>query len=258
MAKQQKPAVGKAAPPRPKVDTSGSGTGSYILRNLGIIALLAIILYMVDARNNTQTEMRALTEEFYALQRTNSNQQRQQEIYNQVMGMQAKLAADSGWFARSTRGYHWAIHDLALGNMKDIEEKKEQIKASKLDSTDKSLYDTKMAMKVGLYPLIQHMIKSTPEDAVILLPEGDSAISNTSKWNFIYDPPWTEYFIYPRLCLMTGKEEEWPKLAKRATHVLIIEGKGYDKLKYNVPVEMRAPEAVLPIDAPPPGLNLPQ
>ena len=258
MAKQQKPPVGKATPPNAKATSSETGTGGYILRNLAIVAVLGIIFYAIDARNDDQTKMRDLTEEFYALQRTNSNQQRQKEIYEQVMGMQSKLAADTGAFARATRGYHWAIHDLALGNLKGIEESKEKIAASKLDSTEKSLYETKMGMKVGLYPLIQHMIKSTPEDAVILLPEGDSVISNTSKWNFIYDPEWTEYFIYPRLCVAIGRENEHPELAKRVTHVLIIEGKGYEKLKYNVPMEMRAREAVLPINSPPAGLNLPQ
>lgn len=257
MAKQQKPPVSKATPPRPKAASEFS-TGGYILRNGAIIAVLAIIFYMVDARNSAQTEIRKLTDEFYELQRNNSNQQRQQEIYNQVMGMQAKLAADTGLFARTTRGYHWAIHDLGIGNLKNTAEAKEKIATARLDSTAKSLYDTKMGMKVGLYPLLQHIIKSTPENAVILLPEGDSVISNASKWNFIYDPEWTEYFIYPRLCLAIGREHEHPDLAKRITHVLIIEGKGYEKLKYNVPMEMRAREAVLPIDAPPPGLNLPQ
>lgn len=258
MAKQQKPPVSKAAPPRPKATSSETGAGGYILRNLAIVAVLGIIFYVVDARNNAQTELRNLSDEFYALQRTNSNPQRQQEIATQANELQRKLVADTGAFARATRGYHWAIHDLAFGNLKGIEEAKEKISYAKLDSTDKALYETKMGMKVGLYPLIQHMIQSTPEDAVILLPEGDSVISNTSKWNFIYDPEWTEYFIYPRLCVAIGRENEHPELAKRVTHVLIIEGKGYEKLKYNVPMEMRAREAVLPINSPPAGLNLPQ
>lgn len=253
MAKQQKTPPTKTEPRKPAA-SGGFSAGGYILRNAAIIAVIALIFYVIDKRNEKQSQLRELTQEFYQLQRINGNQQRMQELYTQIMDIQN----DTSLLTRVTRGYHWAIHDLAIGNMENIQEAKAQISRQQLDSTDKSLYDTKMGMKVGLYPLIQHMINTTPENAVILLPPGDSAISNNSRWNFIYDPPWTEYFIYPRLCLMTGKEHEHPDLAKRITHVLIIEGKGYDKLKYNVPAELRAPEAVLPIDTPPPGLKITQ
>ena len=38
-----------------------------------------------------------------------------------------------------------------------------------------------------------------------------------------------------------GREFVHPELAKRATHIVIIEGKGYDKLKYQLPVDMLYP-----------------
>lgn len=253
MAKQQKPPVSKAEPRKPAT-SGGFSAGGYILRNAAIIVVLTIILFMIDKRNEKQSKMRELTQEFYQLQRINGNPQRMQELYNEIIEIQN----DTSFFARATRGYHWAIHDLAIGNLEGIEDAKKQIAQQRLDSTQKSLYEAKMGIKVGLYPLIKYMIDNTPPNAVILLPEGDSVISNTSKWNFIYDPEWTEYFIYPRLCLAIGREHEHPELAKRITHVLIIEGKGYEKLKYNVPMELRPREAVLPIDAPPPGLNLTQ
>jgi hypothetical protein len=55
--------------------------------------------------------------------------------------------------------------------------------------------------------------------------------------------------------LAIGREDEHPELKKRITHVLIIEGKGYDRLKYDVPLEQRPREAILPINQPPAGLQ---
>ena len=66
----------------------------------------------------------------------------------------------------------------------------------------------------------------------------------------VYDPEWMEYFLYPRLCVQIGKEENNPSLKERVTHVLIVEGKGYEKLHYEVPMNMRPKEDVLPIDLP--------
>ena len=111
--------------------------------------------------------------------------------------------------------------------------------------------EDKLAMRIGIWGFIDYINKNTPKDAVIYLPEGDTVTSNTSKWNYIYDPEWMEYFLYPRLCVAMGRESDHPDLAKRVTHAVIIQGKGYDKLKYEVPVEQRAQEAVLPINQPP-------
>jgi len=60
-----------------------------------------------------------------------------------------------------------------------------------------------------------------------------------------------EYFIYPRLCVTIGDEKDHPDLAKRANYVIIVHGKGYEKLKYDMPVNERPSEAVFPIDHPP-------
>lgn len=243
MAKQQKTTTVK---PASKADT-GTGAGGYIMRNLAIIAVIGVVLFFIDKRNARQSELPALYQEFQQLRQMNANPARQQELYYKIIDIQN----DTSFFARVTRGYHWAIHDLALGNLEAIKQQQEEFHRLGVDSTEKSLFEAKMARRVGNYNLIQYIRQNTPENAVLLLPEGDAKVSNDSKWNFVYDPEWMEYFIYPRLCVAIGREDEHPDLAKRVTHILIIEGKGYDKLKYDVPVEQRPDVAVLPINEPP-------
>lgn len=246
-----KPTKHTPPPPAKKKPAATFSTVTYLGRNLLIIAAIALLFFMLDKRNEKQDKLQGLYQEFSQLRQNNGNQSRLREVYNEIIEIQS----DTSFLTRTTRGYHWAIHDLALKNLESIEGIKDEIHRRGLDSTKQSLMDAKLSMKVGVYPFIQYIRSNTPEDAVILLPEGDSAVSNNSKWNFIYDPEWMEYFIYPRLCVAIGRESEHPDLAKRATHVLIIEGKGYDKLKYNIPENERPAEAVLPINQPPANLK---
>ncbi|MFN8322827.1 MAG: hypothetical protein U0T74_09235 [Chitinophagales bacterium] len=217
---------------------------SYVLRNLLVTAVIGFLFLTIYKMNEKQGQLPELYQEFSQLRQSGVNQERQQELYNQIMTIQS----DTSFFKSITRGYYWAIHDLAIKNLEQINEMKDKIESGQMKPLSR---EDKLGYKVGVYPLLKYVNDNTPKDAVILLPPGDSAISNNSKWNFIYNPEWVEYFIYPRLCLTTGHEDEHPDLAKRITHVLIIEGKGYDKLKYDVPVEQRASEAVLPINSPP-------
>ncbi|MBL0310240.1 MAG: hypothetical protein IPP77_11350 [Bacteroidetes bacterium] len=158
-----------------------------------------------------------------------------------------EIQNDTSYLKKLTRGYQWAIHDMALGNLKYINELKDKIAGGQMKPMS---YEDKMAQRVGNYSLLQYINNNTPKDAVILLPHMDS-IGNDSKWNFIGEPEWTEYFIYPRLCISPRDEKRFPDLAKRITHVLIINGIGYDRLRYEVPVDRRVSETVLPIDQPP-------
>lgn len=247
MAKQQK-ASSKSASPTAKSSDGGFG---YLLRNAALIVGFGILFMLFDKLNEKQSKLPELYQEFSYLQQTRSNQARLQEVYNEIVTLQG----DTSFLTKVTRGYRWAIHDLAFKNLENIEQVKAQLSAQRADSTPQSLFEAKMNMKVSLYPMFDYIKANTPEDAIILLPEGDSAVSNTSKWNFIYDPEWVEYFIYPRLCLAIGREDEHPELKNKITHVLIIEGKGYDKLKYDVPLEQRPREAILPINQPPAGLQ---
>jgi len=248
LAKQQKviskpiSTVGKS--------TENSGFG-YLLRNGILIIGFGLLFLLFDKLNEKQSKLPELYQEFNQLQQSRSNPARLQEVYNEIVTLQA----DTSFLTKITRGYRWAIHDLAFKNLENIEQVKQQLSIQRADSTPQALFEAKMNMKVGLYPMFNYIKANTPEDAVILLPEGDAAVSNNSRWNFIYDPEWVEYFIYPRLCLAIGREEEHPELKNKITHVLIIEGKGYDRLNYDVPLDQRPSEAILPINQPPAGLQ---
>lgn len=226
----------KKSPVRP----AGFNSFSYLWRNLLIAAAFGFLFLGIDKMNEKGGQFNQLYNEFVQLRRSNQNPERQQELYNELMEIQG----DTSWLKKLTRGYYFAVHDVAIGGKDNVEEIEDK-------ETKPLTRDDKFAMRVGIWPLIDYINKNTPPNAVILLPAGDSAVSNNGKWNYIYDPEWMEYFIYPRLCVSMGYEQGHPDLAKRANYVVIIEGKGYDKLKYNVPVEQRVQEAVLPIDHPP-------
>ena len=236
--KQHKPVQPQQAKKHP---TSSEGnTFTYLWRNFAIVLVIGFILLGIDRMNQKQGQLDDMYREFQQLRQSGGDQQRMQELYNQIIEIQN----DTSFLKKITRGYYWAVHDVAIKgseNVKDLEDK----------ATKPLTREDKLAMRVGTWPFIDYINKNTPKDAVIYLPEGDSITSNNNKWNYIYDPELMEYFLYPRLCLAMGREKNHPDLAKRVSYAVIINGKGYDKLKYDVPVEQRAQEAVLPINHPP-------
>ncbi|MCS6934467.1 MAG: hypothetical protein NZM35_04855 [Chitinophagales bacterium] len=252
MAKQtNKPAQQKVK--HTATSQSSPAAFTYIFRNVVIVVAFGLLLLIIDGYNRKQRELPELTKEFYALRESGSNQQRLMELYNRIVEIQT----DTSFLTRVLRGYNFAVHDVAIGGKESVRRAKEEIRRLGLDSTAKSLYDAKMNMRVGLYPFFQYVVQNTPEDAVIFIPKGDSALSNNPKYNFIYELEWTEFFIYPRLCLNIGDEDKQPELARRATHVMIVDGRGYEKLKYHIPPEQRPRDAILPIHQPPAGINNP-
>lgn len=249
MAKQQpKQPVQQQKKKEANTSSADRGAFTYLLRNAAIIAVLGILFLVIYKVNEGPGKMQELYAEYGQLRQSNGSQQRMNEIADEFKVLQA----DTGYLKESlrkyTRGYYWVIHDMAGKSVEQIKEIEAKIESGQMKPLTR---EDKLAYKVGVYPLIKYLNENTPKDAVILLPPGDSLLSNTSKWNFVYDPEWMEYFIYPRLCLATGRESEHGDLAKRITHVLIVQGRGYDKLKYDVPVDQRPSEAVMPIDHPP-------
>jgi hypothetical protein len=239
MAKQQHKQSPGSTPAKKQSASAGGDTFTYIWRNLLIVAVLAFILFGVDRMNRKQGQLQEMYQEFQQLRQSGANQARLEELYNQIMEVQS----DTSFFKKLTRGYYWAVHDVAIKGSENVEEMKSK-------SPKPLTREDKLAMRVSTWPLIDYINKNTPDTAVIYLPEGDSITSNNSKWNYVYDPEWMEYFLYPRLCVAMGRESDHPELAKRVTHVVIIEGKGYDKLRYDVPMNLRPKEDVLPIDHP--------
>ncbi len=293
MSKQQpKKPVTKTTTPTPKKASGGNNAVvNYLWRNVivlaGVFGIYFFFSHMYAAQreydrlrrpydelgnkyNNLVSQYKQLVAANAPAETINSKIAVLQGLQNDLGSLQGQLApleeeliGDTTYFWKVTKGYQWAVRQMAIGNLEAVHNLDSVFHADKTDSTAQSLLSAKLRMKVGVYSLFEYVNKNTPENAVILLPYGDSLLSNTGHWNFIYDPEWTEYFIYPRLCLTAGSEAKRPELAKRLTHVLIVQRRGYDKLKYDasavfhVPFESLPPEIVLPIDTPPSELKTP-
>ena len=132
-------------------------------------------------------------------------------------------------------GYNYAIKDVAIGNKQRID----QIETRRLNFNLPELrLEDKLLFRIEDYWYIQFITTHTPDTAVILLPP-HSAIDSTPEFNQLNDPEWMEYFLYPRLCVSEDQKET------KVTHVAIVNGWGYDKLKYE-PKE-RPSETILPV-----------
>ncbi len=232
-----------------KTDSSSDGGAfTYLFRNFIIIAVIGILFLIIDKVNEGPGKMQDLYSEYQQLRQSHGSEERMNQIADEFKTLQADTGFIKESIRKYTRGYYWVTHDVVGKSVEQINDINSKIESGQMKPLTR---EDKLAYKVGVYPLIKYLNENTPKDAVILLPPGDSLLSNTSKWNYVYDPEWMEYFIYPRLCLATDRENEHPDLAKRITHVLIVQGRGYDKLKYELPVDQRPSEAVLPIDHPP-------
>lgn len=141
-------------------------------------------------------------------------------------------------------GYNFAVRDVAIHNkelMDHIETRRLNANLPELTLQQKRLF------KIGCYWYIDYMRESTPSNAVILLPP-KSVIPDTSEFNLVYSSEWMEYFLFPRLCISEDERITKPELYRKITHVAIVNGWGYDKLKYQP--SSKPSEAVLSIEEP--------
>ncbi len=230
--------TGKKTPdPAPGI-TSGP-----LFRNFIIIFFLSIIFIGIYSLNDKRVELPDLYNEMNTLQdRPGDHEQRMHEIGQRIN----EIETDTSYLKTLFVGYFDEIHFVAFG----VHAQLEKVTSDILKGNNAPLTrEDKLAYKVHTYKLLDFINSNCPANSVILLPPTDS-LQNDSRWNYVYDPGWVEYFIYPRLCIASGKESENPELAKRITHVLIIKGIGYDKLKYDVPLDKREKICLLPVNKP--------
>jgi|GEM_PF-673449 len=138
-------------------------------------------------------------------------------------------------------GYNYAIKDVAIGNKQRID----QIETRRLNFNMPELkMEDKFLFRLEDYWYIKFIVENTPDSAVVLLPPLH-AIDTSAEFNSLNDPEYMEYFLYPRLCVSEDQRETKKDLYARATHVCIVNGWGYDKLKWSP--KSRPTEDVLPI-----------
>jgi hypothetical protein len=141
-------------------------------------------------------------------------------------------------------GYNYAIKDVAIGNKQRID----QIETRRLNFNLPELrLEDKLLFRIEDYWYIQFLNTHTPDSAVILLPP-QSAVDTTPEFHELNSSEWMEYFLYPRLCISEDEKNTKKDLYARVTHVAIVNGWGYDKLRYQP--KTRPSEAVFPIDPP--------
>ena len=134
-------------------------------------------------------------------------------------------------------GYQWVYDGLLKGNM----ELMRQYKDLPLEGRNE--------MKLGYtYAYLRYIVRQTPPDAVILMPQKSIYFPEKVKTEFTgqpYNKLWATRFLYPRKIVLEG-EETANKYGCKITHVAIVNGWGYDKLHYEV--ENPVKNTVLPID----------
>jgi len=128
---------------------------------------------------------------------------------------------------KGNEGYSWVWNDLINENLKFINKNPHL--------TDAQKYQSKFGIDAAAIDFIK---KQTPDSAIILLPPGAVIMDDSSDYKFlkglggIKARNWTIYFLYPRK-LVYFDEFDRNKFAKNITHVVCMNGWGYDKLSYN-------------------------
>lgn len=137
---------------------------------------------------------------------------------------------------KTVPGYQFVVDRLVLANLKIIEQNP--------NLTVNQKYEAKLGFD---YRYIHYVEQNTPEDAVILMPP-DSVFEksdfNRGTWG-VKIKTWDMYFLYPRAIISEQDSGSYPELFNKITHVMIVNGWGYDRLNYAV--QTKQPYAVLPI-----------
>ncbi|MDR1644745.1 MAG: hypothetical protein LBS05_02810 [Tannerellaceae bacterium] len=135
------------------------------------------------------------------------------------------------------QGYNWAYHSLLKGNMATIR------------AYPNLTIEQRNEQKLGNdYAYLQFVKNSTPEDAVILYPAREDFFPEGIESPFKQDIANKTFglrFLYPRK-LVLPSEMETNRYAKDITHVAIVNGRGLERLKYEIetPIE----HGVLPLN----------
>ena len=141
-------------------------------------------------------------------------------------------------------GYNFAVKDVAIHN----KELMDHIETRRLNANKPELtLEQKRLFKIEDYWYIDYLKENTPTNAVVLLPP-KSAVANTPEFNLINSSEWMEYFLFPRLCISEDEKDKKKELYSKVTYVAIVNGWGYNKLKYTP--YSKPTEAVLPIEKP--------
>lgn len=134
-------------------------------------------------------------------------------------------------------GYNWSYYSLLKGNMALIRANPNLTTAQKNEQ------------KLGNdYAYLQFIRNSTPEDAVILYPSHEDFFPEGVESPFkqdISNKIWGLRFLYPRK-LVLPSEMESNRYAKDITHVAIVNGRGYERLNYEVDSSIE--HGVLPLN----------
>ncbi len=126
-------------------------------------------------------------------------------------------------------GYSWVANDLIYENLKYF------YKYPFLTNTQK--LESKFGMDATV---IQKIKKATPENAIIWMPPEKILFSENTNYPFmpgtggIKNRNWTLYFLYPRQLIYADEAPKLQNLIDKATHVVCLNGWGYDKLYYDV------------------------
>ncbi len=227
----------KSAAGQPSVKEAGS-----FFRQVIVSVVVLLLVYSVYAMNAAQDQLPQLMQEFNQLQQQGSqaNTARMQELYLEIM----RIQNDTSFLKQITKGYRWAVHDMAMGSYKQIQDIEQQVNSGRIKPLT---LDDKRSYKISTYSYLKYLIDNTPDTAVILLPPY-SVTGDRSQYNFLHSSEWVEYFIYPRMCISEDARDMFPDVYQKVTHVAVVDSWGYQKLRY--PVQSAAREAVFPINRP--------